>query len=32
VVAYSFGDQLWAWRKGAAVAVYAEAVNSALTS
>ena len=29
---YSFGDQLWAWRKGAAVAVYAEAVNSALTS
>ena len=29
---YSFGDQLWAWRKGAAVAVYAEAANSALTS
>ena len=29
---YSFGDQLWAWRKAAAVAVYAEAVNSALTS
>ena len=29
---YSFGDQLWAWRKGAAVAVYAEAVNNALTS
>ena len=29
---YSFGDQLWAWRKGAAVAIYAEAVNSALTS
>ena len=29
---YSFGDQLWAWQKGAAVAVYAEAVNSALTS
>ena len=29
---YSFGDQLWAWRRGAAVAVYAEAVNSALTS
>ena len=29
---YSFGDQLWAWRKGAAVAVYAEAVNSAFTS
>ena len=29
---YSFGDQLWAWRKGAAVAVYAEAVNSSLTS
>lgn len=29
---YSFGDQLWAWRKGEAVAVYAEAVNSALTS
>ena len=29
---YSFGDQLWAWRKGAAVAVYAEALNSALTS
>ncbi len=29
---YSFGDQLWAWRKGAAVAVYAEVVNSALTS
>jgi D-alanyl-D-alanine dipeptidase len=29
---YSFGDQLWAWRKGAAVAVYAETVNSALTS
>ena len=29
---YSFGDQLWAWRKGAPVAVYAEAVNSALTS
>ena len=29
---YSFGDQLWAWRKDAAVAVYAEAVNSALTS
>ena len=29
---YSFGDQLWAWRRGAAVAIYAEAVNSALTS
>ena len=29
---YSFGDQLWAWRNGAAVAVYAEAANSALTS
>ncbi len=29
---YSFGDQLWAWRKGAAVAVYAEAARSALTS
>ena len=29
---YSFGDQLWAWRKGAAAAIYAEAVNSALTS
>ena len=29
---YSFGDQLWAWRKGASVAVYAEAANSALTS
>ena len=29
---YSFGDQLWAWRKAAAVAVYAEAVNSELTS
>jgi D-alanyl-D-alanine dipeptidase len=29
---YSFGDQLWAWRKGVAVAIYAEAVNSALTS
>ena len=29
---YSFGDQLWAWRKGAAVAVYAEAANRALTS
>ena len=29
---YSFGDQLWAWRKGVAVAVYAEAVSSALTS
>ncbi|MCB4398809.1 M15 family metallopeptidase [Synechococcus sp. MU1625] len=29
---YSFGDQLWAWRKGAAVAVYAEAANNALTS
>ena len=29
---YSFGDQLWAWRKGEAVARYAEAVSSALTS
>ena len=29
---YSFGDQFWAWRRGAAVAIYAEAVNSALTS
>ena len=29
---YSFGDQLWAWRKAVAVAVYAEAVNSELTS
>ena len=29
---YSFGDQLWAWRRGAAVAIYAEAVSSALTS
>nr|WP_115093786.1 M15 family metallopeptidase [Synechococcus sp. UW106] len=29
---YSFGDQLWAWRKGASVAVYAEAANSAFTS
>ena len=29
---YSFGDQLWAWRRSAAVAIYAEAVNSALTS
>ena len=29
---YSFGDQLWAWRRGAAVAIYAEAVNNALTS
>ena len=29
---YSFGDQLWAWRRGAAVAIYAEAVNRALTS
>ena len=29
---YSFGDQLWAWRRGEAVAIYAEAVNSALTS
>ena len=29
---YSFGDQLWAWRKGAAVACYAEAVSSSLTS
>ena len=29
---YSFGDQLWAWRRGAPVAIYAEAVNSALTS
>ena len=29
---YSFGDQLWAWRKAAAVAIYAEAVNSSLTS
>ena len=29
---YSFGDQLWAWRRGAAVAIYTEAVNSALTS
>ena len=29
---YSFGDQLWAWRRGAAVAIYAEAVNSSLTS
>ena len=29
---YSFGDQLWAWRKGVTVAVYAEAVSSALTS
>ena len=29
---YSFGDQLWAWRTGAEVAIYAEAVNSALTS
>ena len=29
---YSFGDQLWAWRRGVAVAIYAEAVNSALTS
>ena len=29
---YSFGDQLWAWRKSAAVAIYAEAVSSSLTS
>ena len=29
---YSFGDQLWAWRKGADVALYAEAVSNALTS
>jgi D-alanyl-D-alanine dipeptidase len=29
---YSFGDQLWAWRRGAALAIYAEAVNSSLTS
>ena len=29
---YSFGDQLWAWRKGAAVAVYAGAGHSAPTS
>ena len=29
---YSFGDQLWAWRRGEAVALYAEAVSSALTS
>ena len=29
---YSFGDQLWAWRRGAAVAIYAEAVSRSLTS
>ena len=29
---YSFGDQLWAWRRGEAVALYAEAVSSAFTS
>ena len=29
---YSFGDQLWAWRQGAAMAIYAEAVSSSLTS
>ena len=29
---FSHGDQLWAWRSGAAVAIYAEAESSSFTS